>query len=105
MKTLTFPIQMTIVQRFKLIGASVASALQTYVSSILLLLAAVHDVYGDAVTIYISWKLVNLSNALKWGCTQHGNISCLFLHFVGRKIGFKWSSDRHHVMSAFMGTS
>jgi hypothetical protein len=57
------------------------------VSSILLLLAAGNDVYGVAVTIYISWKLVNWSNTLKWGCAQHGNISCLFLHFVGMKIG------------------
>jgi hypothetical protein len=54
MKTLTFPIQMTIVQRLQVIGASVTSTLQTYVSAILLLLAAGKDVYGGAVTIYIS---------------------------------------------------
>jgi hypothetical protein len=56
---------MTIVQRLKLIGASVASALQTNVSSILLLLAAGNDVYGVAVTIYISGKLVKWTNTLK----------------------------------------
>jgi len=54
MKTLTFPIQTIFVQRLKLIGSSVGSALQTYVSAILLLLAAGNDIYGYAVTIYIS---------------------------------------------------
>ena len=87
MKTLTFPIQTIFVQRLKLIGSSVGSALQTYVSAILLLLAAGNDIYGYAVTIYISWKLANWSNTLKWGCTHYGNISGLFLPFVGRKIG------------------
>ena len=54
MKTLTFPIQTIFVQKLKLIGASVASALQIYVSAILFLLAAGNYVYGVAVTIYIS---------------------------------------------------